>query len=110
MCDVCAGAAPDWATASDDSITVRRRSSRVYINDDFDIVVDAEFLEHMKTWRRETAKAAGIPAFFILNDAGLLDLCRKRPRNLQELMRVSGIGFKKAEAYGSAMLAALKKA
>ena len=108
MCDICSGAPPDWVTASDDSITVRRHSNRVVVDDNFDIVLDEALLEHMKTWRRETAKAAGVPAFFVLNDAGLIDLCRKRPRNLQELMRVSGIGVKKAEAFGYAMLAALK--
>lgn len=110
MCDVCVGA-PDWVTASDDSILVRRRSSRVAIAaaaDDFDVAVDEALLEHMKTWRRDAAKAAGLPTFFILNDAGLIDLCRKRPRTMQELMRVSGIGVKKAEAYGTQMLAALK--
>ena len=108
MCDVCAGV-PDWVTASDDSIAVRRRSARVIITDDIDVIVDEALLDYMKTWRRETAKAAGLPAFFVLNDAGLIDLCRKRPRNMQELMRVSGIGVKKAETYGTQLLAALKK-
>ena len=89
MCDVCAGVPPDWVTPSNDAITMRRRSSRVDINDDFDIVVDEELLEHMKTRRRLIAKAQEVPAFFVLNDAGLIDLCRKRPRNLQELMLVS---------------------
>ncbi len=108
VCDVCAGL-PDWVTASDDATAVRRRASRVAVVDNFEIALDEELLEHMKTWRRETAKAAGVPAFFILNDAGLMDLCRKRPRNLQELMHVSGIGVKKAESYGREMLAALKR-
>jgi ATP-dependent DNA helicase RecQ len=102
-CDVCTGV-PDWVTTSDDSIAVRRRLSEVS-----HLPVNEELLEHMKTWRRETAKGAGVPAFFVLNDAGLIDLCRKRPRNMQELMHVSGIGVKKAEAFGAAMLAALKR-
>jgi ATP-dependent DNA helicase RecQ len=110
MCDVCAGV-PDWVTASDDSISVPRRVSRRVISfDDYEVEapVDEALLEHMKAWRRQTAKLAGLPAFFILNDSGLIDLCRKRPRTIQELMRVSGVGVKKAEAYGAAMLAALK--
>jgi ATP-dependent DNA helicase RecQ len=109
MCDVCAGI-PDWVTASDDSIAVRRRVSRLHVVSFAapDVPVNEELLEYMKAWRRDAAKAAGVPAFFILNDSGLIDLCRKRPRNMQELMSVSGIGVKKAEAYGAAMLAALK--
>jgi len=108
-CDVCTGV-PDWVTASDDSIAIKRRVSRDLLPTDFSqLPVDEVLLEHMKTWRRETAKAAGVPAFFVLNDAGLIDLCRKRPRTMQELMRVSGIGVKKAEAYGAEMLAALRR-
>jgi len=105
-CDVCTGV-PDWVTASDDSMAIRRRASRHVIAEDLD--VDEALLDYMKTWRRELAKDAGLPAFFVLNDAGLIDLCRKRPRNMIELMRVSGIGVKKAEAYGALMLAALKR-
>ena len=107
ICDACTGV-PEWVTTSDDALTVRRKPSRVVFADDVDVVIDEAVLEHMKTWRRETAKAAGVPAFFILNDAGLIDLCRKRPRNMLELMRVSGIGVKKAESYGAEMLAALR--
>ena len=111
MCDVCAGGPPEWVTASDDSMVVRRRSPRLVVtsNADVDVVLDEALFEHMKTWRRDAAKVAGVPAFFILNDAGLIDLCRKRPRNMQELMRVSGVGVKKAEAYGAEMLKALKR-
>ena len=106
VCDTCTGV-PDWVTASDDSIAVKKRVARQ--TPQVVLPVDEELLEHMKTWRRETAKAAGVPAFFIINDAGLIDMCRKRPRNLAELLKVSGIGVKKAESYGAEMLAALKR-
>lgn len=104
MCDVCAGA-PDWVAASDESLAMRRRTSRRPELVD----VDDELLEHMKRWRRETAKSMGVPAFFILNDASLIDFCIRQPRNLQELLKVSGIGVKKAEAYGDALLDALRR-
>ena len=36
----------------------------------------------------------------VLSDAALVDLCRKQPSNLRELLTVSGIGERKAELYG----------
>ena len=46
-----------------------------------------------------------MPAYVVLNDASLEDLCRKRPRQLHELTSVTGIGERKAELYGSEILA-----
>jgi len=50
------------------------------------------------------ARAAGVPAYVILHDATLDALCRQRPRTLQELLEVPGIGEKRAERYGQAIL------
>jgi ATP-dependent DNA helicase RecQ len=41
-----------------------------------------------------------VPAYIVLSDAALEDLCRKRPANLRELLQVTGIGERKAELYG----------
>jgi ATP-dependent DNA helicase RecQ len=46
-----------------------------------------------------------VPAYVVLTDASLEDLCRKRPTNLRELLTVSGIGERKAELYGSEIFA-----
>ncbi len=66
---------------------------------------DAELLELFKEWRRETAKRASVPAYVVLSDAALEDLCRKKPANLRELLSVSGIGERKAELYGRGIFA-----
>jgi ATP-dependent DNA helicase RecQ len=46
-----------------------------------------------------------VPAYVVLSDAALEDLCRKRPSNLRELLGVNGIGERKAELYGSEIFA-----
>ena len=46
-----------------------------------------------------------MPAYVVLSDASLEDLCRKRPSQLQELTGVTGIGERKAELYGTEILA-----
>jgi ATP-dependent DNA helicase RecQ len=69
---------------------------------------DAELLELFKEWRRRTAERAKVPAYIVLSDAALADLCRKRPSNLRELLGVSGIGEHKAEQYGGELFATLE--
>jgi len=69
---------------------------------------DRELVDFLKEWRRRTAQRAAVPAYVVLSDASLEDLCRKRPSNLRELLRVFGFGERKAEMYGSEIFAALE--
>jgi ATP-dependent DNA helicase RecQ len=62
-------------------------------------------LELFKEWRRNTSNRAAVPAYVVLTDAALEDLCRKAPANVGELLGVNGIGERKAELYGSEILA-----
>ena len=70
--------------------------------------VDPELREYLREWRRVTAKEGGIAAFIILHDTTLDEICRRRPQSIPELLRVSGIGERKAELYGPHILSALK--
>ena len=62
---------------------------------------DQELVEFFKQWRGRAAQRASVPAYIVLSDAALEDLCRKRPTNLRELLGVNGFGERKAELYGS---------
>lgn len=68
---------------------------------------DAELLEYLRQWRRDMATARGVPAFVILHDTSLADLCRKRPRSAEQLETVYGIGRAKRESLGELLLSAL---
>lgn len=70
--------------------------------------VSAELLEHMRQWRREFAREAELPAFMIVHDATLVELCRHRPQTTEALLRIHGMGRRKAELYGAQIMAALK--
>jgi ATP-dependent DNA helicase RecQ len=63
----------------------------------------------MREWRRVVAKTQGVPAYVVLHDASLDELCRRRPASLAELLQISGIGERKAELYGRQIFAALEK-
>jgi len=59
----------------------------------------------LRAWRRETANEKGVPAYVILHDATLREIVARRPSTLDELGEISGLGTKKLEAYGEAVLA-----
>jgi ATP-dependent DNA helicase RecQ len=99
MCDVC-GSVPEWLKAPpEEERTVRRRQQP--ISEPVGQSSSRELLEFVKQWRRGAAERAKVPAYVVLSDASLEDLCRKRPTNLRELLGVFGIGERKAELYGA---------
>jgi ATP-dependent DNA helicase RecQ len=71
--------------------------------------VDPALREYLRDWRRNTAKRQSVPAFVVMHDTTLDEICRTHPRSHADLLRVSGIGERKAELYGSQILAALKE-
>jgi ATP-dependent DNA helicase RecQ len=70
--------------------------------------LDRDLFEFLRQWRQRTAQRAAVPAYIVLSDASLVDLCRKKPSNLRELLGVSGFGERKAELYGSEIFAAFE--
>ena len=71
--------------------------------------LDETLYQQLRTWRRETADAAGVPAFVVAHDKLLKRIAAIRPRNEDELMRVKGMGPKRMEQYGPAILALVGK-
>ena len=111
MCDVCSGM-PDWFTEKQDATLAvergRRRARAAVSKAETSVTVDNELLEYLREWRRGVAQRDNVPAFIVLHDSTLEDLCRKLPKTTADLLLVSGIGERKAEAYGAAILEALE--
>jgi superfamily II DNA helicase RecQ len=61
-------------------------------------------LSALKTWRANTARAAGVPAFIVLHDTTLAAIAELRPLTRDALLAVPGMGTVKADRYGQAML------
>ena len=49
-----------------------------------------------------------MPAYVVFPDATLRELATRRPGSLQELSTVGGVGEKKLEAFGEALLDVLR--
>ncbi len=65
---------------------------------------DAPLLSALKARRRAFAEAAKVPAYIIFNDRTLIEMAEKRPRTLDALAQIGGVGSKKLERYGDAFL------
>jgi ATP-dependent DNA helicase RecQ len=65
---------------------------------------EVELFERLKAWRGGEARSQGVPAYVILHDRTLADIARQRPATLQALGQIGGIGAKKLERYGAALI------
>ncbi|MGB7318151.1 MAG: DNA helicase RecQ [Planktotalea sp.] len=65
---------------------------------------DAPLLSALKAKRRALAEAARVPAYIVFNDKTLIEMAQTRPRTLDDMARVGGVGAKKLETYGDAFL------
>lgn len=72
--------------------------------------VPVETLDRLRSWRLETSRAAGVPAYVVFHDATLAAIASARPSSLAELLRVSGVGESKLRKYGDEILALLREA
>ncbi|WP_435526669.1 DNA helicase RecQ [Microbacterium aurantiacum] len=65
---------------------------------------DVPLFEALRAWRAGVARELGVPAYIVFGDATLRALAQRRPSSLADLDGVPGIGAKKREAYGDAVL------
>ena len=66
--------------------------------------------DRLRAWRADTARTHGVPAYVILHDATLLELVRQRPRTQAALRHIPGIGARKLENFGEALIGLLAAA
>ena len=85
------------------SATVRRRAPTDGLR-----AADAALLERLRTWRSEQAREQSVPAYVIFHDATLSAIAAARPRDITDLSSIHGIGARKLERYGPALMALLR--
>jgi len=105
-CDVC-GSVTEWMSAARGVSFAGKESRRQVAAGVF--VADMELQEYLREWRRITAKEQGVPAFVVLHDTTLGEICGRQPSSIADLLSITGIGERKAEVYGKGILAALER-
>jgi DNA helicase-2/ATP-dependent DNA helicase PcrA len=71
---------------------------------------DEPVFEALRDWRRRTAEEVGMPPYIVFSDRTLVAIATARPSRPAELARISGVGPKKLEEWGSAVLEVVSKA
>jgi ATP-dependent DNA helicase RecQ len=77
----------------------RRPVVKAMINDE-----DAPLLSALKAKRRALAEAAQVPAYIIFTDRTLIEMAETRPKTIDQMAGIGGVGAKKLDSYGSAFL------
>src|SRR6202171_5852727 len=70
---------------------------------------DDELREYLRAWRRTMAKEQGVPAFVVMHDTTLEEVCRVQPDSLAAVRRIHGFGERKTELYGAQIVQTLRK-
>jgi ATP-dependent DNA helicase RecQ len=117
-CDNCLGSTA-VATVEDDEPrkhrgrkkAVRSSSALADVSDDVVMgVAEERLLATLKTVRTAIAREEQVPAYIVFSDRTLAELAVRRPRSLNALQNVRGVGPMKLERYGARFLAAISKA
>ena len=66
--------------------------------------VQSQLEARLKEWRKEQARAAGLPSFFIFSDTVLRSIVLSRPKTVGELRDVRGVGPEKLDRFGAAVV------
>jgi ATP-dependent DNA helicase RecQ len=70
--------------------------------------VDAELFDRLRAVRLRLARARGVPPYVIFHDSSLRDMAERRPKTIEDLQAVYGVGAKKAADFGDAFLDAIR--
>ncbi len=65
---------------------------------------DGNLMRALKDWRKERATTDGVPAFVVFHDKTLSEIVIKRPKTIEELATISGVGDAKLERYGDQLM------
>ncbi len=68
---------------------------------------DSGLLARLRELRSSIALERNVPPYMIFTNASLISMAQSRPRTRAELLRIDGVGERKADTFGNAFLAAI---
>jgi ATP-dependent DNA helicase RecQ len=64
--------------------------------------------ERLRAWRTAQARSQAVPPYVVFHDATLAAIAAARPRDLDALSAIPGIGVRKLERYGPTLIELLQ--
>ena len=110
-CSVCLGSSADeylraarprrvfGATGFSGSYRTRELPSETEVTDE-----DERLFQRLRALRKQLADEYSVRPYMVFSDATLRAMVRRRPANVEDLLKVSGVGRAKLQRYGDAFL------
>ena len=110
-CSVCLGSSADeylraarprrafGASGSSGSYRTRELPSETEVTDE-----DERVFQRLRALRKQLADEYSVRPYMVFSDATLRAMVRRRPANVEDLLKVSGVGRAKLQRYGDAFL------
>lgn len=70
---------------------------------------EEELFEQLKTVRMAISQKDGIAPYMVFSDATLQDMARRRPKTVEEMADISGVGERKLVRFGNRFIQAIRK-
>jgi ATP-dependent DNA helicase RecQ len=83
----------------------RKRST---LRDSFTVTVDSDLFDVLRNVRLRLARERGVPPYVIFHDTTLREMVVRRPKTVDDLHEIYGVGAKKAADFGDAFLDAIR--
>jgi len=71
--------------------------------------VGGTLFQTLRAWRLEQARAQGVPPFIIFHDSHLRAIATHQPVTLEALSKLKGVGPRKLEQYGAAVIELVRR-
>jgi ATP-dependent DNA helicase RecQ len=120
-CDVCAPM-PGWLTKDEPRSARRPKKTVLSVGDNGKPPRQAtvaaqtigrssnnELRERLRAWRLSAAQKRGVPAFTVMHDSTLEELCSVQPESLEGIREIHGFGERKTSMYGPEILSAIRQ-
>ncbi|WP_091968315.1 ATP-dependent DNA helicase UvrD2 [Propionibacterium cyclohexanicum] len=79
-------------------------------HDGCEVPYDEELFERLRTWRAAVAAKESIPAYMVFTDVTLRAFAEALPGDRESLLKIRGVGLRKAERFGDQVIALIKGA
>ena len=63
--------------------------------------VDPKLFEELRALRMQIARARSVPPYVICNDSTLIDMCIRRPTQIEDMRFIRGMGDRKIQSIGA---------
>ncbi len=85
-----------------------KKRSRSGVRDTFTVTIDSDLFDVLREVRLRLARARGVPPYVIFHDTTLRDMVERKPKTIDDLHEVYGVGARKAADFGDAFLDAIR--